>query len=162
LLFFHLYPPVTRKRRWRYSLDKSVFRTHLKVVHFRIFPVFLFYFFYFTSNQCFYLFCKSQILKLKFLVLIDYVRVEPRTYMQLTGKLSFKFNFSSSLLFEHSAIRVTKQKSKSNLYYTRLIPFRVSRVSCARLRGFAPGPTHQGRSGNESLATRGRFDRLGI
>jgi len=32
-------------------------------------------------------------------------------------------------------------KSKSNLRYTRLIPFRVSRVSSAHLRGFAPRPT---------------------
>jgi len=52
-------------------------------------------------------------------------------------------------------------KSKSNLHYTRLIPFRMSRVSGAHLRGFAPGPTHQGCSGGESLATCGRFDRLG-
>jgi len=51
---------------------------------------------------------------------------------------------------------------KSNLCYTCLIPFRVSRVSSAHLRGFAPRPTHQGCSGGESLATCGRFDRLGI
>jgi len=30
------------------------------------------------------------------------------------------------------------KKSKSNLYYTRLILFRVSRVSGTHLRGFAP------------------------
>jgi len=36
------------------------------------------------------------------------------------------------------------QIKKSNLYYTRLIPFRVSGVSDAHLRSFAPGPTHQG------------------
>jgi len=33
-----------------------------------------------------------------------------------------------------------KVKKKLNLYYTRLIPFRVSRVSGAHLRGFAPRP----------------------
>jgi len=38
----------------------------------------------------------------------------------------------------------------------------MSRVSGAHLRGFAPGTTHQGCSGGESLATNGRFDRLGI
>jgi len=60
---------------------------------------------------------------------------------------------------------MTKIKSrKSNLHYTRLIPFRVSRVSGAHLRGFAPqqGPYNQGCNGGESLATYGRFDRLGI
>jgi len=34
-----------------------------------------------------------------------------------------------------------KLKKKSNLHYTRLIPFRVSRVDGAHLRGFAPRPT---------------------
>jgi len=34
----------------------------------------------------------------------------------------------------------------------------VPQVSGARLRGFAPGSTHQGCSGGESLATCGRFD----
>jgi len=29
---------------------------------------------------------------------------------------------------------------KTNFYYTRLISFRVSRVSSTHLRGFAPGP----------------------
>jgi len=38
----------------------------------------------------------------------------------------------------------------------------VSRVSGAHLRGFAPEPTHQSCSGGESLATCGRFNRLGI
>jgi len=33
----------------------------------------------------------------------------------------------------------------------------VSRVSGAHLYGLAPGPTHQGCSGGESLATCGRF-----
>jgi len=42
---------------------------------------------------------------------------------------------------------------KSNLRYTRLIPFGVSRVSGAQLRGFVPGLAHQGCSGGESLAT---------
>jgi len=51
---------------------------------------------------------------------------------------------------------------KSNLHYTRLIPFQVSRVSGAHLRGFVPEPTHQGCNCGESLATCGRFDRLGI
>jgi len=55
-----------------------------------------------------------------------------------------------------------KIKIKSYLNYTRLIPFRVSRVSGAHFRGFAPRSTHQGCSGGESLATCGRFDRLGI
>jgi len=51
---------------------------------------------------------------------------------------------------------------KWNLHYTRLIPFLVSRMSGAHLRGFASRPTHQGCNGGESLATCGRFDRLGI
>jgi len=33
---------------------------------------------------------------------------------------------------------LSKVKIKLNLYYTRLIPFRVLRVSGAHLRGFAP------------------------
>jgi len=56
-----------------------------------------------------------------------------------------------------------KKKSKSNLHYTRLNT--LSRVTSERcpFRGFAPGPTHQvDCSGGESLATCGRFDRLGI
>jgi len=53
-------------------------------------------------------------------------------------------------------------KIKSNLDYTRLILFWVSRVSGAHLRGFAPGLTHQGCNGGKSLATCRRFDRLGI
>jgi len=36
----------------------------------------------------------------------------------------------------------------------------MSRMSGAHLRGFALGPTHQGRSDDESLATCERFDRL--
>jgi len=51
---------------------------------------------------------------------------------------------------------------KSNLHYTRLIPFRMSRVSGAHLRGFAPGPIHQGFNSGKLLATCGRFDRLGV
>jgi len=54
------------------------------------------------------------------------------------------------------------QIKKSNLYYTRFIPFWVSRVSGAHLRGFAPGPILQGCSGGELLATCRRFDLLGI
>jgi len=64
-------------------------------------------------------------------------------------------NFSADAL---GRIRI----KKSNLYYTRLIPFWVSRVSGAHLRGFASGPTHQGCSDGESLAMCGRFNRLGI
>jgi len=50
---------------------------------------------------------------------------------------------------------------KLNLYYIRLIPFQVSRVSGVHLRGFAPGPTHQGCK-VASRWQRGRFNRLGI
>jgi len=46
------------------------------------------------------------------------------------------FNFCSSLV-----IKKKNTSKKSNLHYTRLIPFRVSRVSGAYLRGFAPRPT---------------------
>jgi len=53
-------------------------------------------------------------------------------------------------------------RQKSNFCYTRLIPYLVSRVSGAHVRGFAPRPTHQGYNGGESLATCGRFDRLEI
>jgi len=49
------------------------------------------------------------------------------------------------------------QDFKSNLLYTRLLPFRMSQVSGAHLRSFAPGPTHQGCSGGKSLALGGRF-----
>jgi len=42
---------------------------------------------------------------------------------------------------------------KSNLRCTRIIPFWVSRVNGAHLRGFAPRPTHQVCNGGESLAT---------
>jgi len=45
--------------------------------------------------------------------------------------------------------------------FTLLMPFRVLRVSGAHLRGFAPGLTHQGCSGGESLVTCGKFGRLG-
>jgi len=42
------------------------------------------------------------------------------------------------------------KKIKSNFYYTRLIPFRVSRVSGAhRHEAFAPGPMQQGCSSGE-------------
>jgi len=51
---------------------------------------------------------------------------------------------------------------KSNLHYICLIPFRVSRVSGVHLRDFAPELSHQGCSGGVSLATCGRFDRIGI
>jgi len=51
---------------------------------------------------------------------------------------------------------------KSNLYYTRLIPFRVSRESGAHLRGFASRPTQSRLQRGESLATCERFDRLRI
>jgi len=55
-----------------------------------------------------------------------------------------------------------KLKKKSNLHYTHLIPFRVSWVSGAYLCSFVPGPIQQCCSIGESLATCGRFDRLGI
>jgi len=53
---------------------------------------------------------------------------------------------------------------KSNLSYTRLIPFRVSRVTSEHCPSpeFAPGRTFQDYSGGKSLAICGRFDRLGI
>jgi len=51
------------------------------------------------------------------------------------------------------------KKIKSSLHSH--LAFRVSRVSGAHLLGFAPGPTHQGCSSDGSLATCGRFDRLG-
>jgi len=40
----------------------------------------------------------------------------------------------------YSKILSNQNKIKSNLYYTRLIPFQVSRVSGAHLCGFAPRP----------------------
>jgi len=51
---------------------------------------------------------------------------------------------------------------KSGLHYTRLILFRMSRVSGDHLRGFAVGSKLQGCSGSEPLATCGRFNRLWI
>jgi len=51
------------------------------------------------------------------------------------------------------AKRYLSNQNKSNLHYTRLIPFRMSGVSGAQLHGFPPVPTHQGCSGGESLAT---------
>jgi len=53
-------------------------------------------------------------------------------------------------------------KIKSNLRYTRLLPFRVSQVSGAHLPGFRQDSHFKGYSGGESLATCGIFDRLGI
>jgi len=53
-------------------------------------------------------------------------------------------------------------KFKKLEFSAPIIPFRASRVSGVHLRGFAPGFTHQGCSGGESLATRRRFDRFGI
>jgi len=67
--------------------------------------------------------------------------------------LLFCFKFGRKLRTYFAQV-FTKSK-KSNLHYTRLIPFRVSRVGGAHLRSFA-------RNGGESLATCGRFDRLGI
>jgi len=46
-----------------------------------------------------------------------------------------------------------KSKTKSNVHYTRLLPFWMSRVSA--LHGFASGPTHQCYSGGESFAVIG-------
>jgi len=51
---------------------------------------------------------------------------------------------------------------KLNLHYTRLIPFRVSRVDGIHFRSLAPGPTIQGFCGGDSLATWRSFYRLGI
>jgi len=56
-------------------------------------------------------------------------------------------------------MKMTKLQIRIVLAY--YIPFRVSRVSGAHPRGFAPGPTYQGCSGGESLATCERLDRLG-
>jgi len=51
-----------------------------------------------------------------------------------------------------------KSKSK-NLCYTRLIPFRVSRVSGVPISAaLRQGPYNQGCNGGESLATYGKFD----
>jgi len=59
-----------------------------------------------------------------------------------------------------------QSKYKSNLHYTHILvlPFRVSRVSSAHLRGFVPGPTHQNccRGDGKFLATCERYDWLGI
>jgi len=49
----------------------------------------------------------------------------------------------------------------SDLRYTRL-PFSMSRVSGAQLRGFASGPTHKGINGGESLATCGKLNGSGF
>jgi len=56
-----------------------------------------------------------------------------------------------SRLIENYRINFQNLSKKSSLPYTRLIPFRVLRVRAAQLRGFAPGSTHQGCSGGESL-----------
>jgi len=68
----------------------------------------------------------------------------------------FQQNFALSKM-----VLKLNQEIKSSLYS---IPFRVSRVSGAHLRCFAPAArTHkQGYSGGESLVTCGRFDRLRI
>jgi len=52
--------------------------------------------------------------------------------------------------------------SRQNDMLPRFIPFWVSWVSSAYIHGFVPGPTLQGCSDDESLATCGRFDWLKI
>jgi len=78
----------------------------------------------------------------------------------------FFYFFNKNLILHLPNLNQVKIHSvltkKLNLHYARLIPFRMSRVSGAHLRGFAPGSTHQGCNGSESLVTYGRFDRLGI
>jgi len=54
-------------------------------------------------------------------------------------------------LFPESITFTLRFHQKSNLRYTRIIPFRVSRVSGAHVRGFAPRPTQSGFNGGESL-----------
>jgi len=54
----------------------------------------------------------------------------------------------------------SNKKIKSS--FTRLIHFWVSRVISAQPSQLAPRPALQGCSGDESLATGGRFDRLEI
>jgi len=78
---------------------------------------------------------------------------------------SFIYSVQSYFINKYNVICIQKnyiKNQKSNLNFTRLIPFRVSRVSSAHLRGFPPWPTLQGCCGGESLATCGRFDLLGI
>jgi len=58
-----------------------------------------------------------------------------------------------------SRTHLPPQEANQNLYYTRLISFRVSG---AYPHLFAPGATLQGCNGGESLATCGKFDRIGI
>jgi len=80
----------------------------------------------------------------------DYIKYDSRKKMRL------KFiKFRKSYLFK-------KVLKKSNFRYTRLMPFRVSRVSGAHFREFTPEITLQGCSGDESLAACWRFDRLWI
>jgi len=52
-----------------------------------------------------------------------------------------------------------RKSKKLNIRYTRLISFRVSRVSGV-ITSFTPGSALQGYSGGELLATCERFDRL--
>jgi len=66
----------------------------------------------------------------------------------------------STSQFQVIIVCISVIKSKSNLYYTCLISFRVSRVRGAHLRSFASGPTLRGCSSGELLPTCGRFDRL--
>jgi len=79
-------------------------------------------------------------------------------FSNFLGRVS-RFNSLFRLLFY--VFRTTRKIKILNLHYARLIPFPVSRVSGAHLSGFAPRPTLQGCNGGESLATCGRFDRLG-
>jgi len=80
-----------------------------------------------------------------------------RNRWQLDSKTAKVHNTTNAMkLNEHKLVNL---KLKSNLCYTRLIPFRVSRVNGAHLCGFAPGLALQG---CEWLSTCGWFDRLRI
>jgi len=41
IVLFYIYPPVTRKRRWRVALYFGRIRACLRVVHFRVFRLFV-------------------------------------------------------------------------------------------------------------------------
>jgi len=68
-------------------------------------------------------------------------KTKNRNVLCLSGMIDIKHHGSYERKIDGEQIYQIK---KSNLHYTRLIPFRVSRVSCAQHRSFAPGPTLQG------------------
>jgi len=78
---------------------------------------------------------------------------------KLHRKMSLYYNLNYEDLFQFH-FKLFKLK-KSNFRYTRLITFRlrVSRVSGAHLRGFAPGPTH--RQGRHIKVVVSRWQRVG-